>query len=792
MEENSEETNRHHYYGPRTKRVVPSAKSSIFVFKGTNADKSHLERIDVAKNHNPLDADASVDESFAQEQVAGSNSSDTREDNTAQNPIVRGAKCCLGAITRFFKNGWFSFSYVLYAVLIIVLPAIGVVSLQASLYSKLAPKKITAFVAKMWISGDLQFLVGYAVLVVLYCFLIVLINRFWIATPVFTILIGSLATANYFKVMLRNEPLIPLDLNFIGNLGEIASFIPESGMTLIHRVITILIVCTAISICCYVMDSRCSLIPMRKRNRVEHIDTEESGADDSSKSMSVFRRFSRAVCRWVKSRNYIGITARVVLSVFLFGQLFSFAWNINTTNSWARTFAKSMSDAPILFDPTSDMKQNGYVLGFMRYVHVKAMDKPDGYSEKVMQKIASRYERQAKAINSERNNKLTDNTVIMILSESFSDPTRVPGIALSNDPMPNIRDIKQQTTSGLMLSTGYGGGTANIEYQALTGLSMSNFNHSLAVAYQQLVPTEKWAASFNQIWDDGSAAAGSEAFHSFNRSMYFRGTNYKKFGFSKFWTEDGMDYLKHTETIDKNEHISDASMYQDLVDSVNSENGNKFLQVVTMQNHMPYYDWYDNNEYKDNDNSAYTNAWEQQDVETYAKGMEYTDSATRDFLNTLNTIDKPVTVIFYGDHLPGIYTHAVDNENVDQLSLHMTDYFIWSNDAAAAVGTKLDEGTSGVTSSNYFMALAAQHMNAKVTPYLAFLTQLRQAIPAIGPAGVANDGSDSPVYLDNQGARINQSALTSKQKKLLEDYRLIQYDMTIGKGYLNDLNFVSY
>lgn len=84
---------------------------------------------------------------------------------------------------------------------------------------------------------------------------------------------------------------------------------------------------------------------------------------------------------------------------------------------------------------------------------------------------------------------MTDNTVIMVLSETFSDPTRVPGVSFSEDPMPNIRHVKAQTTSGLMLSPGYGGGTANIEYQALSGLSMANYSSTLSIAYQQLVPS---------------------------------------------------------------------------------------------------------------------------------------------------------------------------------------------------------------------------------------------------------------------------------------------------------------
>ena len=96
---------------------------------------------------------------------------------------------------------------------------------------------------------------------------------------------------------------------------------------------------------------------------------------------------------------------------------------------------------------------------------------------------------------------MTDNTVIMMLSETFSDPTRVPGVSFSEDPIPNIRQIKTQTTSGLMLSPGYGGGTADIEYQALTGLSMANYSPTLSIAYQQLVPSLKWAPTINQAWN---------------------------------------------------------------------------------------------------------------------------------------------------------------------------------------------------------------------------------------------------------------------------------------------------
>nr|WP_231141098.1 sulfatase-like hydrolase/transferase [Streptococcus equi] len=60
--------------------------------------------------------------------------------------------------------------------------------------------------------------------------------------------------------------------------------------------------------------------------------------------------------------------------------------------------------------------------------------------------------------------------MIYILSESFADPARISGVQLAKDPIPEIHHIMEITTSGLMTSDGYGGGTANMEFQSLFGL----------------------------------------------------------------------------------------------------------------------------------------------------------------------------------------------------------------------------------------------------------------------------------------------------------------------------------
>ena len=497
---------------------------------------------------------------------------------------------------------------------------------------------------------------------------------------------------------------------------------------------------------------------------------------------------------WRPFRNVktiIGNVTRIIAAAMSITLLCSFTWTLSVPGAWGYEWAKSWGDSPQLWSAEGDAANNGPVINFLRLTHPKIMDKPEGYSQETMEELAKKYSSEANQINGTRANNLTDNTVIMILSESFSDPTRVPGIALAEDPMPNIRALKETTTSGLMLSPGFGGGTANIEYQSLTGLDLALFDDSMQSMYQELVPHQKNPFAWNQIWNAEYGKSGSVAFHSYYKNMYLRDAKYKKFGFNKFYTLDSEPAITHQDRTDNSPYVNDAASYQNIIDQLNKEEHPQFLQLVTMQNHMTYDNWYFNNQFEQANVTENLNDYERGQINTYAKGVSITDQATIDFLNQLNAMDKPITVIFYGDHLPSSYQTAAADKN-NTLALHQTDYFIWSNQASASAGVKLDASNTAYTSPNYFMEMAAEHMNAKVSPYLAFLTQTRTDIPAlerlvIGAGGFDTDASTA--YLDQNGNAIKRKALSKQAKNTLHDYKLIQYDMTAGKGYLNDTNF---
>lgn len=691
-------------------------------------------------------------------------------------------------IIKFFKKAYalwkkrMKFSYAFYTSVFFLLTSAEVIFLQWGMYSEPEYEKgteidettkvlqsvggqVTRFISQMWLEQKNVCLVSFMGLALIYLALIFVTNRFWIATLVFGVALTAFGVANSIKVQLRNEPIIPADLTFIsgGDTGSIMSFVPKSSQTFVNGAITFVIWFAIIIFALFVLDGRRRFIYCSWRHPIANI------------------------------KNIIGNGFRILAAILSVVLLSTYVIGLGTPGSGTYKWAKDNGYEPQLWNAIGDAQANNPATTFLSLSKVKAMDKPDNYSQKTMQSLAKKYAQEAQAINRTRSGELTDNTVIMILSETFSDPTRVPGVSFSLDPIPNIRNIKNTTTSGLMLSPGYGGGTANIEYQALTGLNLANFNDSLIVPYQQLVPNQNNPYSFNQIWMEKYGKNASTAVHPFQQSMYLRNINYRKFGFSYLYTLDSKIPLEHTGCIDRSPYVSDSEAYQsilDLLDKQQDSKSSQFLQLITMQNHMPYADYYDNNEFSDANISEDLSDGERWNINAYTKGINWTDQETADFLNQLDQIDKPITVIFYGDHLPGIYDTA-DMDKNNKTVLHETDYFIWSNSVSPSHDTKVNPVTTAYTSSNYFMPLAAEHMNAKVSPYLAMLTELQQEVPAMSRMIGTNGGigQGKATYLDHAGNNIKAAALSAKAKRLLKDYKLVQYDQTVGKNYLEGLDF---
>lgn len=675
---------------------------------------------------------------------------------------------------------WFRHQWFIYPLLLLILPFISIFCLQWGVFANNLEDKAKVdqftdlfshkYIAYLVGSNHLM-LLNFLILCGIYLALVLILNRFWLATALYTSLIVIWMISNRLMVSLRHETVTPQDIKAGLTLGgnKLNSLLDKKSQALITTAISIIIFIVLLSIILRLL-------------------------------------FGKGRVVWFKN-FLIQLPVRLIVIGSTLAFVVSFSTSLGDKGTWAYNFARSMDDKPLMWSTLDDAQHNGTSTSFLRFTHTEVMKKPQNYSEAVMKNVGQRYGQLAQQLNKDRKTQLTDQTVIMVLSESFSDPTRVPGLTWSEDPMPFIRNLKAQTTSGLMLSSGYGGGTANLEYQALTGMSTAVFSPSVITPYLQVVLGQKSAFSFNQLWNQADSKpkkndpqksavnTGSFAVHAYTSSTYSRKSVFsEKFLFHFFYTEDGPNYVSQEQRLEKSPFVSDSSSYKETLHQLSRVTGDRpvFVQLSTMQNHLPYNNWYENIPIQVSgdmkDNNPYS-------IQTYARGVRYTDIATQQWLAQLDQLKKPVTVVWYGDHLPANYPDQMADP-ANALLLHETDYFIWSNAAARQQGSGNERiANAEYTSPNYLMAQAAEHMNAQVSPYLAFLTHAHTLIPALEPTlQTSTDWSfDTTVtpntYLDSQGQQIDANHLSAEQKQVLADYQLIQYDMTVGNGYLSHMGW---
>lgn len=570
------------------------------------------------------------------------------------------------------------------------------------------------------------YLLTVGILLLVYLGLYGLFNRFFYATALFYVFFAIYGVANRIKVMYRSEPILPSDLMFLTNTKELLSMVTAK---LLVEVIVVLVL---IIVLCVVLE----------------------------------RFFGKNFLRFKLVPRIIFI----VLGVMSIGSFYTANREGSLMHGLLDKVGYSNFDVNVNWSANS----NGPMLTFLSNMHVDVMDKPSDYNEAIMNKLVKKYQKVADDINQNRPNKnLSDQTLIFALSESFADPSRVPNIELNQDPIPNIRKIKEETTSGLMMSSGYGGGTANMEYMTFTGLAFNQFSKSLQSPYTQMVIKQKHPVNIVNSFKN------SAAIHPYYGNFYDRNTVYQRFGIQSFRNinSTGNEALKYTDTVDGGAYVSDESSYKDTLWQINHQKGGQFINLITMQNHMPYTTNYAGNQFVTKGKGAGKNL---KQVDNYSKGLNFTDTSTKEFLNKLDEIKKPITIVWYGDHLPGIYDgNSMSKYNVVQ---HETDYFIYSNKYAIEhnYGTKKLTDSTKYTDPNGFIPLALKQMKQKVTPYYALLTKVQEDAPAMAKNST---GKNESLYVNAHGKQVSAKQLTKKQKQIIHDYELVQYDLTAGKGY---------
>lgn len=565
------------------------------------------------------------------------------------------------------------------------------------------------------------------IIMAFFLLLLLLTNRFWYVFSITLVINLLLTVSSVLKVTLREEPVFPSDLKMLNSISELLAMVSP---ILIGAGIIVVVFLTISSI-----------IIQRK---LQH----------------------RYALKFNWKKRVIGI---LTLLVLLSGVFF-----INHKNSPSYLLFNLFRVNKTFFNQGDAVRENGPIIQFLNNIDIEIMPEPEGYSKEKIEEIMKKYDIEAENINKTRHDWLNNQTLILNLSESFSDPSRLPNVTVSGNPIPEISQIKKDTTSGLMLSSGYGGGTANIEWQGLTGLDISSLSPTLITPYTQLVDTQQVSPSITDLFDE------KIAIHPFTASLYKRKEVFEKFGFDQFYYVDSPDQLTYTDKIARNRYISDESAYKETLKALQSNTETtQFIQLSTMQNHMPYGDFYDQNDFSFEGTAVIDS--KKHELVTFMQGLNYTDKAVKEFIEELDKIQKPITFVFYGDHLPPLYSG--NDMKKYGLEHHETDYFIYSNAYSRGQMQKLNKK---VVSPNNFSALAFEQANIKVTPFYALLTQVANDLPAatIDPvSSVSNRYNGKQIFVTDKNKMISENELTKAQKEILADYNYIQYDLTAGEQY---------
>lgn len=590
-----------------------------------------------------------------------------------------------------------------------------------------------------WVITQRSKIVAVNVLIILALVLILMAitNRWWLSSGIGIIFYLGWLCASVLKIAARNEPILPTDISAVKATSELLGMV--NPWIIVGAVVVIVLLLAGFG-------------------WVEH-------------------RYGQP-CRF-------NVASRVIVALLAVGFLACFT-RVNHSTSVVYKQLQRIDDTPYFYTQIRGAKMNGTLLQFANNVDVHVMTRPAGYSAAAMKRVEQRYEKAGRQINRQRDHQsVGKQNLVFVLSESFADPSRVPGMKISGgDPLPFLHQFKKQTTSGLMLSSGYGGGTANMEYQALTGLSIANFSPTMPTPYSQLVPFQKKTFTINNLFNY------SIGIHPFTANLYSRKEVYKKFGFKKFYHFDGGNKITYTSKIQNNPRVSDDSTYKEIDLNLNRQPHGKFVQVATMQNHMPYEPSYYRKRQYHVSGKGFKNPDQQGQIEAYIQGIHYTDQALRKWIQQLDNNKQPTTVVWYGDHLPGIY-HGLPMGKYG-VPLHETDYFIYSNKAAQRINHDRLPSEHQLVSPNDFSAMALAKMDVKVSPYYALLTRVQDDLPAISlpTNGTAKNNSAHQGGTDFVNQRGQHVKLNKKQRQLFHDYQLVQYDLTAGHHYLQKDRFL--
>jgi phosphoglycerol transferase MdoB-like AlkP superfamily enzyme len=420
--------------------------------------------------------------------------------------------------------------------------------------------------------------------------------------------------------------------------------------------------------------------------------------------------------------------------------------------SWVRDRLKVF---PIMWDQAENYRHNGFMMAFAINLPMANVQAPSGYMIDAIDKIPSK----PMPVGTTHRSKPD---VIVVMSESLWDPTRLEKVKLSADPMPVIRENQ----SGSVFSPEFGGLTANVEFEALTGFSNA-FLPTGSIPYQQYVrkPIPSLATFFRA---EGYTA---RAIHPFSGWFWNRSSVYKAFGFQTFKDVDKMPPLAK-----RGNFTSDEALTKEIIRQADMQEDPFFFFTVTLQGHGPY----DDGRYAKTDIGVEgkLDARDTRMLASYAQGVKEADSSLKMLMDWAKERDRETIIVVFGDHLPPLNTVYQNSGYMKGITAsrkgtpeqmqkeHETPLVIWSN----KTGVEKEVGTISPAFLSYFILKEAGFEHPYYTGFLGALHDKLRVI-------------DRYMLIDAKGKGTAGWARKKTIDPLVRDFRFLQHDIMFGKQY---------
>lgn len=552
-------------------------------------------------------------------------------------------------------------------------------------------------------------LFGIAVIYLIFFVLLLITKKGFIASGIMLVMTVILTMSNYYKFQLTGDYLYPWDIvRNVGNTGELAEFMS---------------------------------IPFPFWDIVLYIGL----------------AFLTVVIFFTKAELPLTSLIRIPVAVAIV--LISY-FAVNTPQKAGEFLNSHNLQLEDMALQESNYSENGFTGAFVINLLSSQIAPPENYNEEYINTLLSNCQGDA-------GEEFTKPDIILILSESFWDPTNLPNVEFSKDPLENFNEIssREGAISGTLFSSAFGGGTVKPEFEILTGLTTDSLP-SGSIPYQYI---KEDFESYVSIYDD--LGYRTIAIHPYTSSFYLRKEAYPLIGFDELYFEDSLYALKEVPLKISGRYISDESFVDYIEYYMNMQNDPTFVFGISMENHQPYASKFSefNIEVKsDSLSESILN-----DVKNFTQGAYEADLALKKLIDFIDNRERDTVLVYYGDHLPtlggnyGAYRESgmVDlNAMTGEMNekLRGTPFLIYSN-FEMKESEMVKAGKDNKISSYNLMNALSTLISAPRTPFMIWLEEYYKAVP----------------YYNKTLWHIN----VIPHKSFVNDHIMFTYDRIAGKKY---------